>query len=174
MSSTSASQLSNAEFYDAVQAMIARYPDRHSASLPALRLAQERHGYLTPEALRETADALDVTPAFCESVATFYDMFHLRPVGRHKIEVCTNLACALAGAKGVVDAIAAELGIEPGETTEDGEITFRTVECLGGCGYATVVAVDERYVQHVTAENAAEIPRRLKAGPQEGGADGGG
>jgi NADH-quinone oxidoreductase subunit E len=165
----SSAPLSNTDFYDAVQTMIARYPDRHSASLPALRLAQERHGYLTPEALRETADALDVTPAFCEAVASFYDMFHLQPVGRHKLEVCTNLACALAGARGVVDAIAAELGIDPGETTEDGEITFRTVECLGGCGSATVVSVDERYVENVTAENAAELARALRDGGDGGG-----
>jgi NADH-quinone oxidoreductase subunit E len=150
------------EFYDEVQALVSRYPDARSASLPALRLAQERHGYLTPEALRETADALGVTPAFCESVATFYDMFHMQPVGRHTVEVCTNLACALAGARGVVDAIGEELGIDPGETTADGEITFRTVECLGGCGYATVVAVDERYRQNVTPENAAEIIRELR------------
>jgi NADH-quinone oxidoreductase subunit E len=156
--------MSATSFYDQVQALMARYPDPRSASLPALRLAQERHGYLTPEALRETAEALGVTPAFCQSVATFYDMFHLEPVGRHKIEVCTNLACALAGARGVVDALAAELGIEPGGTTEDGEITFRTVECLGGCGYATVVSVDERYREHVTAENAAEIVRGIRGG----------
>jgi NADH-quinone oxidoreductase subunit E len=151
-------------FYDQVQALMAQYADPRSASLPALRLAQERHGYLTPEALRETAEALGVTPAFCQSVATFYDMFHLEPVGRHMVEVCTNLACALAGAKGVVDALAAELGIEPGETTEDGEITFRTVECLGGCGYATVVSVDERYRHNVTAVNAAEIVKELRGG----------
>ncbi len=151
-------------FYDEVQELVARYPDPRSASLPALRLAQERHGYLTPEALRETAEALGVTPAFCESVATFYDMFHLRPVGRHTVEVCTNLACALAGARWVVEALAEELGIAPGETTGDGEITFRTVECLGGCGYATVVAVDERYRHNVTAENAVEIVRELRGG----------
>jgi NADH-quinone oxidoreductase subunit E len=151
-------------FYDEVQVLMAQYPDPRSASLPALRLAQERHGYLTPEALRETAEALGVTPAFCQSVASFYDMFHLEPVGRHMVEVCTNLACALAGAKGVVDALAAELGIEPGETTEDGEITFRTVECLGGCGYATVVSVDERYRHNVTAESAAGIVKELRGG----------
>jgi NADH-quinone oxidoreductase subunit E len=160
----SAQNLSDQSFYDEVQALVALYPDPRSASLPALRLAQERHGYLTPEALRETAEALGVTPAFCQSVATFYDMFHLEPVGRHTVEVCTNLACALAGAKGVVDALAAELRIEPGETTGDGEITLRTVECLGGCGYATVVSVDERYRQNVTAENAAEIVRELRGG----------
>jgi NADH-quinone oxidoreductase subunit E len=160
----SAQNLSDQGFYDEVQELVARYPDPRSASLPALRLAQERHGYLTPEALRETADALGVTPAFCQAVASFYDMLHLEPVGRHMVEVCTNLACALAGAKGVVDALAEELGIEPGETTEDGEITFRTVECLGGCGYATVVSVDERYRHNVNAENAAEIVKELRGG----------
>ena len=154
--------MSATSFYDEVQELMGRYPDARSATLPALRLAQERHGFLSPQALREAADALGVTPAFCQSVATFYDMFHLAPVGRHMVEVCTNLACALAGAKDVVDAMAEELGIAPGETTDDGEITFRTVECLGGCGYATVVAVDERYRHNVTAENAAEIVRELR------------
>jgi NADH-quinone oxidoreductase subunit E len=151
------------EYYDEVQALLERYPDRHSASLPALRLAQEKHGYLSTEALREAADALGVTPAFCKAVASFYDMFHLAPVGRHTVEVCTNLSCALAGAKGVVDALERELGVAPGETTPDGEITFRTVECLGGCGYATVVAVDERYHQNVTAENAADVLKGLRS-----------
>jgi NADH-quinone oxidoreductase subunit E len=145
-----------------VAELMARYPNALSATLPALRLAQERHGYLSPEALREAADALGVTPAFCQSVASFYDMFHLEPVGRHTVEVCTNLACALAGAKDVVDALSAELGVEPGQTTDDGEITLRTVECLGGCGYATVVAVDERYRHDVTAESAAQIVRELR------------
>jgi NADH-quinone oxidoreductase subunit E len=149
-----------------VAELMARYPDPLSATLPALRLAQEKHGYLSTEALREAATALGVTPAFCESVASFYDMFHLAPVGRHSVEVCTNLACALAGARDVVDTLAEELGVGPGETTPDGEITFRTVECLGGCGYATVVAVDHRYRHNVTAENAAEIVRGLR------GADG--
>jgi NADH-quinone oxidoreductase subunit E len=144
--------------------VLPRYPDRHSAVIPALRLAQEKHGWLSPEALREAAAALDETPAYCLSIASFYDMFHLEPVGRHSVEVCTNLACALAGAKDVVDALAEALGIDPGETTPDGEITLRTVECLGGCGYATVVSVDQRYRQNVTAANAAEIVEGLRGG----------
>ena len=76
-------------------------------------------------------------------------MFHLEPVGKHLVEVCTNLSCALVGAQRVVEAFEEELGVAPGETTDDGEVTFRAVECLGGCGYATVVAVDHRYRQHV-------------------------
>ena len=147
-----------------VQKLKERYPDWRSATLPALYLAQEKHGYLSPEALRECADALGTTPAICEAVASFYDMLHLAPVGRHMVEVCTNLSCALAGAQRVVDAFAEELGVEPGQTTDDGEITFRTVECLGGCGYATVVAIDERYRQFVKPEDVAGIVEKVRGG----------
>jgi NADH-quinone oxidoreductase subunit E len=98
-----------------------------------------------------------LTPAYCQAVASFYDMFHQAPVGRHSIEVCTNLSCALSGAQQVVEAFEEELGVAPGETTEDGAITLRTVECLGGCGYATVVAVDNRYRQHVGPEDVPAI-----------------
>ena len=150
--------------YEAIQEVRAIYPeDSESAVLPALRLAQEEHGWLSPLALGEVADALEVTPAYCKSIATFYDMYHLAPVGTHLVEVCTNLSCALSGAQRVVDAFTAELGVAPGETTDDGEITFRTVECLGGCGYATVVAVDHRYRQHVGPDDVAGIVEELRA-----------
>lgn len=145
-------------FHDEVQEIRARYPEgSRSAALPALRLAQEKHGWLSRQAIEETAEALEVTPAFCYSVATFYDMLHLEPVGKHTIDVCTNLPCALCGAQRVIEAFEAELGIRAGETTEDGEITLRAVECLGGCGYATVVAVDDRYHHSVRAESVSEI-----------------
>jgi NADH-quinone oxidoreductase E subunit len=145
-------------FYDEVQEIRARYPvGSRSAALPALRLAQEKHGWLSRQALEETADALEVTPAFCYSVATFYDMLHLEPVGKHTVDVCTNLPCALCGAQRVVEAFESELGIHAGETTPDGEITLRAVECLGGCGYATVVAVDDRYHHNVRAETVPQI-----------------
>ena len=135
-----------------------RFPDSRSATIPALRLVQEANGgWLTDESFEQVASALGLTPAYCQAVASFYDMFHLAPVGRHSIEVCTNLSCALVGAQQVVDAFESELGVAPGETTEDGEVTFRAVECLGGCGYATVVAVDHRYRHNVKPEDAAEI-----------------
>ena len=154
--------MTDSPFYDEVQELKRRYPDWRSATLPALQLAQEKHGYLSPDALRETARALGTTPAFCESVASFYDMLHLAPVGRHMVEVCTNLPCALAGAQRVVDAFEDELGVRPGETTDDGAITFRTVECLGGCGRATVVAVDERYHELVTPDKVAAIVEEVR------------
>ena len=152
-------------FAEDVREIAARYPDSRSAVLPALRIAQERHdGWLPSEAFEEVADALDLTPAYCQAVASFYDMYHLAPVGKHLVEVCTNLSCALARAQDVVDAFESELGIRAGETTEDGEITFRVVECLGGCGYAPVVAVDHRYRHDVKPDDAAGIVEELRAG----------
>jgi NADH-quinone oxidoreductase subunit E len=151
-------------FHQEVQELKQRYPDWHSATLPALQLVQEKHGYLSAEALRECAEALGTTPAICEAVASFYDMLHLAPVGRHMVEVCTNLPCALAGAQRVVDAFAEELGVVPGGTTADGQITFRTVECLGGCGYATVVAIDERYRHFVKPEDVQAIVKEVGGG----------
>ena len=152
------------EFREAVAALRATYPDERSAVLPALRLAQERHGgWLPEEAFREVADALDATPAFCLSIASFYDMFHTEPVGRHLVEVCTNVSCALSGAQDVVDALERELGIHVGETTEDGNVTLRAVECIGGCGWATVVAVDNRHHLHVRAGDVGGIVKELGA-----------
>ena len=147
---------------DDIQALRERFPEgSRSATIPALRLAQEQYGWLSPDAIREVADALELTPAYCHAVASFYDMFHLEPVGKHLVEVCTNLSCALVGAQKVVDAFEEELDMRIGRTTPDGEITFRAVECLGGCGYATVVAVDGRYHQHVKPEDVPAIVRGI-------------
>jgi NADH-quinone oxidoreductase subunit E len=152
-----------APFQREVAEIAARYPDRRSAVLPALRLSQERHdGWLPVEALREVAEALDLTPAYCQAVASFYDMFHLEPVGRHMVEICTNLSCALVGAQRVVEAFEDALGAKPGETTADGAVTFRAVECLGGCGYAPVVSVDNRYRQFFRPEDAAALVEELR------------
>jgi NADH-quinone oxidoreductase E subunit len=151
-------------YYDEVQELKARYPDRRSATLPALQLAQEKHGYLSAEALRECADALGTTPAICKAVASFYDMLHLAPVGRRMVEVCTNVSCALVGAQQVLENFEHELGVRAGETTEDGEITLRPVECLGGCGWATIVAVDHRYRTHVMPDDVPGIVQELRGG----------
>ena len=141
----------------------ASFPDSRTATLPALRLVQEANGgWLTPESFEQVGSALGLTPAYCQAVASFYDMFHQAPVGRHSVEVCTNLSCALVGAQQVVDAVESELGVAPGETTEDGEITLRAAECLGGCGYATVVAVDHRYHQHVKPDDVPGIVKELR------------
>jgi NADH-quinone oxidoreductase E subunit len=150
-------------FYDEAQRIREQYPERHSAILPVLRLAQERHGgWLPREAFEEVADALELTPAYCRSVASFYDMFHLEPVGEHMIEVCTNVSCALVGAQQVVEAFEHELGIRAGETSADGRFTLRLIECAGGCGWGTVVAVDHRYREPVKAEDVPAIVAGLR------------
>jgi NADH:ubiquinone oxidoreductase subunit E len=151
-------------FYDEVQELKSQYADWRSATLPALRLAQEKHGYLSPDALRECAAALGTTPAFCRSVASFYDLFHLKPVGRHLIEVCTNVPCALVGAQQVLERFEEELGVRAGETSDDGEVLLRPTECLGGCGWATVVAVDHRYRTHVQPNDVPAIVVELRGG----------
>ena len=152
------------ELHDEIRALAAQYPESRSAILPALRLAQERHGWLPPEAFREVGEALDLSPAYCKAVASFYDMFHLEPVGEHLVEVCTNVSCALVGAQHALEAFEAELGIRAGETSEDGEVTLRVVECSGGCGWGTVVAVDQRYREPVSAEDVPAIVEELRRG----------
>ncbi len=149
-------------FHDEVQKARAKYPTRRSAVMDALRLAQGRHGWLSPDAIREVADALEETPAYCHSIASFYDMYHLEPIGTHMVEVCTNLSCALAGAQRVLDAFADALGVRPGGTTDDGEVTLRAIECAGGCGRAPVVVVDHVYHEPVRAEDVPEIVARLR------------
>jgi NADH-quinone oxidoreductase subunit E len=149
---------------DQIQEVAARYPDRRSAMLPALRIAQERYGWLSPEAIAEVADALEYTPAYCLSVASFYDMFHLEPVGRQLVEVCTNVSCALVGAQEVLEAFESELGVRAGGTTDDGAVTLRVVECLNGCGYAPVIAVDHRHRHPVNPDDVPGIVEELRAG----------
>jgi NADH:ubiquinone oxidoreductase subunit E len=148
---------------DELRALADQYPQTRSAILPALRLAQERHdGWLPPEAFAEVGEALDLTPAYCKAVASFYDMFHLRPVGRHLVEVCTNLSCALVGAQQVLEAFESELGVRAGDTAEDGSVTLRAVECAGGCGWGTVVAIDHRYREPVRPEDVPALASEVR------------
>jgi len=151
------------DLYGEIQEVRSRYPEgTQSAVLPALRLAQERHGWLSPDVLREVANALDETPAYVKSIASFYDQFHLAPVGEHLVEVCTNVSCAVVGAQGVVEAFEGALGCHAGETSPDGTATLRTIECLGGCGWGTIVAIDGHYRLRVQAEDVPGIVEGLK------------
>jgi NADH-quinone oxidoreductase subunit E len=149
---------------DQIREVAKQYPESKSAILPALRIAQAQYGLLPREALEEVAAALDLTPAYCMSVASFYDMFHLEPVGTHMVEVCTNVCCGLVNAQAVLEAFERELGVAPGETTADGSVTLRAVECLGGCSTPTIVAVDHRYRESVTPQDVPAIVRELRDG----------
>ena len=146
-----------------IRSLRKRYPDPLSAVMPALRIAQERNdGWLSPDAIREVADALELTPAYCLSIASFYDQYYLEPVGRRRVEVCTNVSCALAGAQQVLEAFERELGITAGSTSENREYTLGTIECLGGCGWATIVAIDNRHRLRVKSEDVPGIVEELR------------
>jgi NADH-quinone oxidoreductase E subunit len=150
---------------DEIRAAADPYPDPGSAVMSGLRLAQQHYGgWLPPEALTEVASALDLTPAHVQAVASFYDMYHLAPVGEHLVEICTNVSCALVGAQQVVEAFEHELGLHAGETSDDGKVTLRTIECAGGCGYAPVVVVDHRYREPTRPEDVPGIVAELSGG----------
>jgi NADH-quinone oxidoreductase subunit E len=134
-----------------------KYPDPKSALLPALEIAQREHGWLSEEVMREVGEAMNLPPTEVASVASFYTMLYTRPVGEHVIQVCTNITCSLLGAEHIVEYISRKLGIRVGETTPDGKFTLLTVECLGSCGTAPVMQIDETYYENLTKEKIDRI-----------------
>jgi len=144
--------------------ILKHYPEdrRASAMLPALRLGQEIFSHLSPSVMALAADRLGVSPARAEEVATFYVMFHTRPVGRHLVEVCTNVSCCLAGADHIFKDLKEKLGVENGGTSADGRVTLREVECLGSCGTAPAMLVDEEMEEGLTPDKVERIVGALK------------
>jgi len=143
----------------------ARYPadQRKSAILAALYLAQDQQGYLTQNAMRHVAEAIGCTPAQVEDVVSFYTMFYTRPVGRHVLQVCRTLSCALMGAERVTEELANALQVRPGETDASGEFTLLEVECLGACDRAPVVGVNDHWHECQRPEDAKALIDGLRA-----------
>jgi NADH-quinone oxidoreductase subunit E len=149
-----------------IKALPARYPQPRSAVMPALDLAQEEIGHLTPEAMSEVAGALQLDPGYVEGVATFYTLFHLQPVGRHRFYVCTNLSCTLRGAEEIVDRLKGVIAVhEPGEVSKDGLFSYEEVECLGACEYAPVCRLDHRYEVDLTPEKVNTLVEQRRRPP---------
>jgi NADH:ubiquinone oxidoreductase subunit E len=141
-----------------IEELMGRYPDRKSASIPALWAVQERYGWCTPEGMRQAAAVMRVTPAYLESVATFYDLLHTDPVGTHRIEVCTNISCWMRGGDELLDAFKAA-------ADDDDENFFVTgFECLGACDIAPMASIDQRYYGPLEAAEAATAIEQIKAG----------
>lgn len=134
---------------------ISKYPadQRQSAVMSALRIVQEEHGHLTTALMDAIADYLDMAPIAVYEVASFYTMYEHKPVGKHLVNVCTNISCLLRDSAGVVDHLQKKLGIKLGETTDDGRFTLRSVECLGACVNAPMMQVDKDYHENLTAES---------------------
>src|ERR1051326_506959 len=146
-----------------LEEIASHYPERKAACLPGLWIAQREYGgYLTPAAIQEVSDRLGLSFSEVEGVATFYTMYNLRPRGRHHLEVCTCLTCAVLGAYDVVHTLEHELGINVGETTPDGEFTLGEAECLDFCGAATVMQVGDKYFTNLTAYNIMELIDQLR------------
>ena len=143
-----------------VQSIVDRYPQgkQKSALIPVLHLAQEEFGgWLSTETMDYVASVLNLKPIEVYEVATFYSMFNLKPVGKYLFEVCQTGPCMLNGSDDIVKYIYEKLGIKPGETTEDGMFTLKTVECLGACGYAPMMQQGKYYKEHLTKERIDSI-----------------
>jgi NADH:ubiquinone oxidoreductase subunit E len=145
------------ELRQAIEAAMAKYPDRRSAVIPALHAAQGYHGWCSPEAMEQVAVVMQVTPAYLTSVATFYDMFKTEPLGRHDVFVCTNISCSLRGADELFEAMLAA-------SAEDRDVNVRSFECLGACDIAPMASVDGEYIGPLTPDDAQPILEDLRAG----------
>ncbi|RMG56904.1 MAG: NADH-quinone oxidoreductase subunit NuoE [Deltaproteobacteria bacterium] len=142
--------------------ILKRYPERQAAILPTLHLAQREFGYISPEVVEYVSDLLGFTPARIYGVVTFYTMYNRNPVGKYHLQVCRNISCSLLGAKHIIEHLTEKLGIKPGETTPDGKFTLSLVECLGSCGTAPVMQINDDYYENLTVEKVDEILEKLE------------
>jgi NADH-quinone oxidoreductase E subunit len=147
--------------------LASRYPAARSAILPSLHLAQQEEGYITDEGTQAVADAIGITVADVESVATFYTMYYQKQPGKRVIKVCNSIACYLRNCDELIEHLSDRLGIKPGETSEDGKYTLLAVECLASCGTAPVLQVNDEFVENVSLEKAdallADLDKELAA-----------
>lgn len=148
-----------AELRERIEELMGRYPDRKSASIPALWAVQRRYGWCTPEGIRQAAAVMRVTPAYLESVASFYDLLHTEPVGTHKVAVCTNISCWMRGGDELLDAFREA-------ATDDGEFFITGFECLGACDIAPMASINERYFGPLEAAEAQAAVAQLRAGEE--------
>ena len=141
--------------------IVARYPTKQAALLPALWLVQRDRGWISDRNMTEVGELLGLTPAYVKGVVTFYTMYHQHPVGRNFVQVCTTSPCNLCGAEGVLRAFLEHSGAQdPGATSPDGSWTIVEVECLGACGFATPVLINDDFIESVTPENVPDLVKR--------------
>jgi len=146
-----------AELRATIEAAMARYPERHSAAIPALHAAQDLHGWCSPEAIEQVACVMQVTPAYLDSVASFYDMLETSPVGKHSVYVCTNISCSLRGADALLAAVSEAAG-------EDPDFNVRAFECLGACDIAPMASVDGVYVGPLELSDVPQLLDDTRSG----------
>lgn len=145
-----------------IQLLMGRYPQKRSALIPALQLAQKEAGYLSDEVVSEIARMFSLTPSEVQEVASFYTMLFKKPVGKYVIQVCTNISCMLCNAEEIMEHLTRRLGIRPGQTTPDRKYTLVEVECLGSCGTSPVIQINEDYYEDLTPDKIDKILDSLR------------
>lgn len=145
-----------------IEALAAKFPDKNSALLPAIYTIQDEYGWIPPEAVKQLAHVLDSTPNKIYAVLTFYTMFNTEPVGKYHIQVCKNVSCSLLGSQHIIDYISKKLKIQPGETTKDKKFTLSLVECLGSCGTAPVMMINDKYYENLDKSKVDDILKSLQ------------
>jgi NADH-quinone oxidoreductase E subunit len=145
-----------------IQDLISKYPEKRSALIPSLHIAQKELGYISQDTMREVAQIFGLSPNEVHEVTSFYTMFHRKPVGKYIIQVCTNISCQICNAESIMDHLTKKLGIKPGETTPDNKFTLLEVECLASCGTSPVVQINEDYYEDLTPEKLSMILDGLK------------
>jgi NADH-quinone oxidoreductase E subunit len=146
---------------EAYERIVAKYPVKRAAIMPVLWLAQKEFGWLSAEVQQYVADLMGFPLAWVSGLASFYTMYYKKPVGRHHVQVCTNVSCMLRGSDAIVRAIEDRLGITLGQTTADGKFTLDEVECLASCGTAPMMQVNDDYLENLTPESTLEVIERL-------------
>lgn len=149
---------------EAIKSLQKKYPEKRSALLPALHIAQSEAGYLPPEVQAEVAALFDIEPSEVAGVVSFYDMFHEKPIGKHLIHVCKNISCMLNGGDQVLEGLCRRLNIKPHGTTEDGEFTVVPSECLAACDRAPMMLIDDKVVGPVKEDEIDRIINEAKQG----------
>lgn len=142
--------------------ILTRYPTKEAALLPTLHLVQETWGWISPEAVHYVSGLLDLSPATVFGVVSFYDMYDQKPVGKYRLRVCTNLSCMVSNAYDIYENLCERLHVGPHETTKDGRFTVLEVECLGSCGTAPVVQVNNDYHENMSVEKMNALLEQLK------------
>lgn len=145
-----------------VNELISRYPHKEGAILPVLYLAQEEFGYLSAESIEYVAKLMGIPPARLYGTVSFYSLLYMKPMGRHHIQVCRTIPCALLGAEKITDSIKKKLGIDIGETTADGKFTLSEVECLASCGTGPMMQINDEYYENLSEEKTGAILKDLK------------
>jgi NADH-quinone oxidoreductase subunit E len=142
--------------------IIARYPTKMAATIPALHVLQDQEGWISEDMMIWLAHRLDVSPAHIKGVVTFYTLFNQKPAGKHHVWVCRTLPCALRGADDVIKRCEKKLGVHVGETTKDGKVSLHTAECLASCGTAPMMQVDKEYFENLSLEQVDQILEKLQ------------